>query len=280
MSDFALGTPSGTDEENPMEVESPQHQASVEPMSVDPGASSAASTVVANVVSCDLAAPSQASGSAEKREEALPASHVDTEATAAPQAVLGRNVHPDSFVWGPFRLTLGDESKRPPHGAWQATCPYHRLNHVTGCKRSMVLGVHEDSKDLCKRVLMTWCLEAPLHKTKKAHAAAPCKVEDALEEAVLNRRLRELPPPPRKAQTDVEIEAAESEENEAQPPAAKRARKKAAKPKTEAKGKEAKKSAKKPKAKAAKTSKKSSSSSSGSSSESSSSSSSSSSSDS
>ena len=68
---------------------------------------------------------------------------------------------------------------------------------------------------------MTWCLEAPLRKTKKAHAAAPCKVEDALAEAVLNRRLKDLPPPPRKAQTDVEIEAAESEANEAQPPAAK-----------------------------------------------------------
>lgn len=167
MLDFALGTLSGTDEENPMEVESPQHQASVEPM-------------------------------------------------------LGRNVHPDSFVWGPFRLTFSDESKRPPHGAWQATCPYHRLNDVTGCKRSMVLGVHEDSKDLCKRALMTWCLEAPLRKTKKAHAAAPCKVEDALAEAVLNRRLKDLPPPPRKAQTDVEIEAAEFEANEAQPPAAKK----------------------------------------------------------
>lgn len=69
---------------------------------------------------------------------------------------------------------------------------------------------------------MTWCLEAPLRKTKKAHAAAPCKVEDALAEAVLNRRLKDLPPPPRKAQTDVEIEAAESEANEAQPPAAKK----------------------------------------------------------
>ena len=283
MMDFALGTPSGTDEENPMEVEPLPHQASVEPepMSVDPVASSASSAVVAGAVGSDSAAPShvQASGSVDKRQEPLPAIHVDTEASAEPRAVFGRNVHPDSFVWGPFRLTFSDEAKRPPHGAWQATCPYHRLNAFTGCKRSMVLGAHKDSKDLCKRVLMTWCLEAPLHKTKKAHAAAPCKVEDALAEAVLKCRLKELPSPPRKAQTDAEIEAAESEANEAQPPAAKRARKKAAKSKTEPKGKQAKKSAKRPKAKAAKTSKKSSSSSSDSSSESSSSSSDSSSSD-
>ena len=202
MLDFALGTLSGTDEENPMEVESPQHQASVEPM-------------------------------------------------------LGRNVHPDSFVWGPFRLTFSDESKRPPHGAWQATCPYHRLNDVTGCKRSMVLGVHEDSKDLCKRALMTWCLEAPLRKTKKAHAAAPCKVEDALAEAVLNRRLKTCHRLRGKLKQmwRLKLQNLKQMKHSLQQPS-----KKAAKPKTEPKGKEAKKSAKKLKAKAAKTLKKSSSS--------------------
>ena len=118
-----------------------------------------------------------------------------------------RVVNPDTFTWGPhFRLTFSDKSSKPPHGQWQATCNYHKLNERTGCKRSLSLGKAGHSKDLCKRVLMQWCLAAPLCTTKKEHSAQPLNVDDALDAALLEARLRTLPPPPARIRTDEEIE--------------------------------------------------------------------------
>ena len=85
----------------------------------------------------------------------------DSEAPA--QAHVGgeivRAVHPDSFAFGPhFRLTFVTPDKRPPHGCWQGTCRYHRLNQKTRCTRALNLGPSQESKELCMRAMMSWCL--------------------------------------------------------------------------------------------------------------------------
>ena len=101
-------------------------------------------------------------------------------------ATTTRTLRPDSFDWSQqFRLTFSDSSKRTPRGAWQARCLYHEKKDKTRCVRS----TSDNAKELCKRLLMSWCLEAPLRKTKTSHAAVPLRVSDVLEQEILDSRL-------------------------------------------------------------------------------------------
>ena len=139
------------------------------------------------------------------------------ESQAAGPSMFDRSVQADSFNWGPnFRLTFVNATKRPPHGCWQATCRYHAKSKFTGCKRSVQVGGVSDAKDHCKRLLMMWCLQAPLHATKKAHSAVAVSPDDVLPLEALNSRLARLQPPPAVVRTDEEIEA--EQEREARAP--------------------------------------------------------------
>ena len=50
---------------------------------------------------------------------------------AVERAAVVRAVHQDTFVWGQFRFTWSSPESRPPHGGWQAACPYHKKNQAT-----------------------------------------------------------------------------------------------------------------------------------------------------
>jgi hypothetical protein len=52
-----------------------------------------------------------------------------------------RMVNLDSEIWGPFffYLTWCSPQTKPPHGGWEASCPYHRLTNTTLCKKSISL---------------------------------------------------------------------------------------------------------------------------------------------
>ena len=63
-----------------------------------------------------------------------------------------RTQHEDSFQWGPFRFTFSSPEKRPRFGQYQATCPYHRLNPRTGCKKALAL---RDSTEAEKKNVRT-----------------------------------------------------------------------------------------------------------------------------
>ena len=172
-----------------------------------------------------------------------------------------RQVNPDTFEFGHFRLTFVGPEKRPPHGMFQARCLYHKKNDVTGCKRSIACGGAPDAKDVCRRILMSWCLEAPLHQTQRSHLGVLLSSANALPMEVLESRLADLPPPPSNVRTDEEIDADATIAHRSEPKAAstkRRASKRArpepsakadaqAKPKPKAKAKSAKS---KPKAKA------------------------------
>ena len=118
-----------------------------------------------------------------------------------------RQVNPDSFEFGQFRITFVGPEKRPPYGMFQARCLYHRKSSVTGCKRSLACGAAADAKDVCRRILMSWCLEAPLHHTQRSHLGVPLSSANALPVEVLESRLADLPPPPSNVRTDEEIDA-------------------------------------------------------------------------
>ena len=128
--------------------------------------------------------------------------------TKGSRRVAAQVSHPDSFDWGCFRFTFTGPDKRPPHGQWQAACPFHRLNAKTGCTRAMQVGPTPETKEAAKQKLQAWCLLAPLHDRKRHHTSAHVKTADALPSQVMDQKLKELPAPPSKPKTDEELDAA------------------------------------------------------------------------
>ena len=102
-----------------------------------------------------------------------------------------------SFVWGPFRITWSRPDQRPPHGSWQATCPYHALNSKTGCKKAIGLRESTENEKLkCRDLLKLWCLQAPTHDRQRSHNRAQPRQLELLDDAVLEARLQALPEAP------------------------------------------------------------------------------------
>ena len=112
-------------------------------------------------------------------------------------------------MWGVFRFTWSSPEKRGPHGSWQATCPYHRASHVTGCKKSIALSsATPEDKTRCCNLLKLWCLQAPQHERRSSHDTSQPRQLELLDECVLDARLASLPPVPASVRTDAEFDAA------------------------------------------------------------------------
>ena len=66
---------------------------------------------------------------------------LETEAKNAPAPTHARGKHPETHYWGVFLMTRvaasGAVSSRDaePLGGWQASCPFHKKNKVTRCKK-------------------------------------------------------------------------------------------------------------------------------------------------
>ena len=179
------------------------------------------------------------------QEEAVPAPPSEPEAKSVEKAAiptarraerLPRQEHPLSFNWGVFRFTYTPPDKRPPHGQFQATCPYHKLSAKTNCTRATQIGPCEESKDLAVRALQTWCLLGPCHDRKRRHAAAFIAKADILPREALDAKMQLLPQPPLHLRTDEELDALEESEGGAGAASAAKAKPKA---KGKAKGKAA-----------------------------------------
>ena len=124
---------------------------------------------------------------------------------------LSRRRHPDTFMWGPFRLTFSSESIRPPFGQWQATCPYHAVSDKTKCKKSIQLRSLDD-KERTRDLLKQWCLAAPNVDRRRRHAELLPRSYTVVAPEVLEARLALLPvpPDPDNLQTDEVLDALES----------------------------------------------------------------------
>ena len=101
--------------------------------------------------------------------------------------------HPESGRVGPF--TLSFSMKRPPLGAWQATCPFHALNDKTGCTKAMKVSA-EHSSQMVRRMLLMWCLQAPHHTRKSTHSKVVPKNLQLLPEEVILQRIYDMAAPP------------------------------------------------------------------------------------
>ena len=96
--------------------------------------------------------PSNAEEPGPKRPRTAPAAKIITPGAAR-------------FVWGCFRFT-------PKHSAqsvqWEASCPFHRKNEKTGCKKLVSASRAGGSEGAIHR-LKFWCIQASQHDRQRAH---------------------------------------------------------------------------------------------------------------
>lgn len=116
-----------------------------------------------------------------------------------------------TFKFGAFRFT----SKRPLRGkrgqfAWEATCPFHARNSVTGCKKTMnVTPVNEDRFATTLRCLKTWCNEAQRFRLQREHLAFQVTPATCAPDEVLLARCIPASAAPAVIKTDVELDKEE-----------------------------------------------------------------------
>ncbi len=161
------------------------------------------------------AIPSQPSGVDSRRSRALPersGQNLVADAGAAGAAEGAALMRSGRF--GVFRLTPKQPgtSSSGAYGGLQATCPFHRLNARSGCKKFVTIrGPSVEDKSAALRVLLQWCVEAPNYSRQRYHMAVPLAPESAPPWAfLLSRRIDDEPRGP--VQTDAELDAAEAAE--------------------------------------------------------------------
>ena len=136
--------------------------------------------------------------SAGRVERPPPSDTVQVDACDGPRsgagAVLTRSRHEDTCMWGPFGLTWSAPNKRPPHGSWQATCPFHKLSKATGCKKAIGLkNKTDEEKQECCSLLKMWCLAVVNHDRRTSHCRVQPRQIEMLDDSVLEARLALLP---------------------------------------------------------------------------------------
>jgi hypothetical protein len=90
-----------------------------------------------------------------------------------------------------------------------------RVVHITGlptllCARSLShYVVRKKKKDMCKLMVMNWCVRCTAFTRKRDHGALQLRDVELLPLAVLTARLQDMPPPGL-VQTDAELDVADA----------------------------------------------------------------------
>ena len=88
---------------------------------------------------------------------------------AAPVAPAARVAGPVEH-WGAFLITRTAAARSPPHGGLRASCPFHKLNDRTGCKKFVTLREGTAEHEECVRqALRHWCNQARHHDRQRGH---------------------------------------------------------------------------------------------------------------
>ena len=111
--------------------------------------------------------------------------------------------------WGHFRITPKQPSKTNKFGGWQASCPYHRRNDVTGCKK--YIAVPDDgaeARDAALRAVILWCSRAPSFDRQWKHMGFHPATNDAPPWPMLHISPTMFLPRPEIPETDVKLDGA------------------------------------------------------------------------
>lgn len=133
-------------------------------------------------------------------------------------------------AWGPFKLTVKQPSSAAGRafGGIEASCPFHRKNEKTGCKKYLQLRSDQpDEFSKCLRSLKMWCNSAASYERQRDHLAHHISIDAAPPDAILEAGLIEDGPSERPTPDNV-LDAAAGIEPAAKPKAKGKARAKAA----------------------------------------------------
>lgn len=116
----------------------------------------------------------------------------------------------ESIQYGIFRITArpAHTSGGGPFGGWQGSCPFHKLNERTGCKR--FFGFRDDSlaeRELKLRLCKWWCLEGPPCTRQRHHLYMPMNIDDTPSMEFLDACALEDEDRPDEVQTDAQLDA-------------------------------------------------------------------------
>lgn len=119
-------------------------------------------------------------------------------------------------VWGAFRITWivprdAAHPRNPEHGAWQGSCPFHRRNDVTACKKAISCNgptIHDQEVALLRVKL--WCNNAKRFLRQHSHLSNHPTTEEVMRHMDIVRALVETHridecPPAGTVRTDVEL---------------------------------------------------------------------------
>jgi hypothetical protein len=108
-------------------------------------------------------------------------------------------------VWHVFRLTPKNpkQSKTLKYGGWQASCPYHRKNQTTGCKKYIsIRGPSPSDSDAAMRAMALWCTMASNFEKQWQHLAFTPAIGDAPGWPALDATVVAMKAPPDKPVAD------------------------------------------------------------------------------
>jgi len=111
--------------------------------------------------------------------------------------------------WGIFRVTPKHPGSANKYGGWEATCPYHRRNDLTGCKKYIAVPSAADgARDAALRAVIFWCSRAASFDRQWKHLGFHPTVSDAPPWPVLESLPERRLPRPAAPKTDAELDGA------------------------------------------------------------------------
>ena len=106
-------------------------------------------------------------------------------------------------TWGIFTFTR-KANKEGELTGWQASCPYHKRNKKTGCKRFFNVGDGSDAvKEETIRRMLHWSLIGPDHQLQSMHLRLPVEIADVQDlDSLVARKVTDRPAD---VKTDIEL---------------------------------------------------------------------------
>ena len=129
-------------------------------------------------------------------------------ADADPDDVLGPLLRVQNRKQGPFTLSLKQPKAGNRYGGFEASCPYHRKNNATACKRFFtVRGPSLAERRSAMHSLLYWCWSAQQHERQWSHVFSAIPQLATLPKAVwLWEEIKALPAPTSRAATDLDLD--------------------------------------------------------------------------
>ena len=166
------------------------------------------------VLDGDVAAASEAANLREELEAGQTAEANHASNGEAAGAITDWDGEMQAFVrsleWGHFSWSWKRTAPSRRHGVIELTCPYHKLNQSSGCKKTVALQNRtREHVELVVLTLKHWANQALRFNRQRLHIL-PYKLDTSLTPSAAVVEAQKLVSPPVLPRTDVELDADDS----------------------------------------------------------------------